>query len=180
MLFRAALQKHNHIVRYSQLFPTYTNITPSYFKCRIRLELLDEAIERNSSSVTRFNLNRHYLHILFNNKLQLGVVIMQEKYSMPEEIKALITSELAEVFVAQLGEVFRDNVSTEIKKWFCDEGYYFEHTQGWDTALKQTADIAGCPLIYEHYCDLEWYERDVFDDLLHDAVCSLISGGRNS
>lgn len=95
-------------------------------------------------------------------------------YEIPDDIRSAITLEFSKVFFEQLNKIFNSDNYMEQYKWFFQEVFYFEGTHGWNTAIKNTSQIVGCPQIYDYYCTLDWYDSDLFDDKLFDIVCDFI------
>lgn len=86
-------------------------------------------------------------------------------YTIPDEIKELITYDFLKEFRRQLFAVFDFSLNT-----YGDFLYGIESTRGWETALHKACDATGKQDIWKYWSDLEWYDSDCFDDELSDML----------
>ena len=79
-----------------------------------------------------------------------------EKYTIPDEIKSLITEEFGKEFVRQLFTVFGKDADDITSAWFEQIGMYCEGTS--------------CRELFEYYKALPWYDSDEFDGQLYTII----------
>ena len=90
---------------------------------------------------------------------------MIEKYTIPEEIKKLMTYDFLKEFRNQLFAIFELDLET-----YANRLYGFESTVGWANALQDACHNTGKDDIWNYWNELEWYDSDIFDSELSDML----------
>lgn len=90
---------------------------------------------------------------------------MIEKYTIPDEIKEMMTYDFLKEFRNQLFTVFDFDLETNANTL-----YGIESTNGWANALKAACHNTGKDDIWNYWNELEWYDSDVFDSELSDML----------
>lgn len=90
---------------------------------------------------------------------------MIEKYTIPDEIKKLMTYDFLKEFRNQLFIVFDLSLDT-----YADIIQGIESTAGWANALEDACHNTGKDDIWSYWDSLEWYDSDMFDWELSDML----------
>ena len=90
---------------------------------------------------------------------------MIEKYTIPDEIKKLMTYDFLKEFRNQLFAIFDLSLDT-----YADIIQGIESTAGWANALEDACHNTGKDDIWSYWDSLEWYDSDMFDWELSDML----------
>ena len=99
----------------------------------------------------------------------------QIKYTIPTNIRAMITSEFCTQFLKELHCVFGVSVKDSEMDCFVYQGGTGGWTVAWDTACRKL----GLDELCKYYHALPWYDSDIFDGEIEDILVEqkLVLGG---
>lgn len=100
---------------------------------------------------------------------------MLDDYTIPQEIKSLLTEDFYKAMWDALAEIFDGKtIGVDYDLW--PNVYHFEGTVGWHDAFEQCASEE----VMRYYKALDWWDGDLFDGEIGDELAKRFSRPTNA